>query len=310
MKHKALTSLVSVLSIAAVCASGTALASAADTTPEGVGGGVLNPTPWVANPVQVFGGGLDQSEHVGEPQFATWALHAPDSEENIYGIGANMSFWNRVELGVARNDVNFRDAVSQFGTNHVVTHDISAKVQLLNGHTDYLGHAWSTPWIPSVSVGAIYKETDLQTTPQLKGGSHDTGTDLYAVIGKSFDNMRIPWRVSAGVRYTRTYLNGIGGFGGGSRAHAWFGNIAATPLPWLTVGGEYREGTRVGRNARGVLENHPAWDAYVEWNATSNFSLKATYLYTGQQNWGQSAANAANPDAVGGEGMLSAQYAF
>ena len=305
MNQNVLKGILAGVSVAALFGSTAAFAASPDTTPQGVGGGVLNPTASVTNPVKALGAGLDGSRHVGKPQFATWMLRMPDAGENVYGIGANMTFWNRLELGISRNDANFKNANMQLGTDSVTTHDVSAKVQLLRGS------AWRSAWMPSLSVGAIYRQANLNT-PSFSGdaGSRNSDTDYYAVIGKRFRMMPMPWKIDAGVRYTKAYMDGFGGYGN-SRAHAWFGNIAVMPMHAFALGYEYTEATRVGTSPSGApLVNPARWDVYAKWNATQNLSLKAAYLYSGSQRWTHYNASSNRSSARGGGGMLSVQYAF
>ncbi|HYW91040.1 MAG TPA: DUF3034 family protein [Gammaproteobacteria bacterium] len=303
MNQNVLKGILAGVSVAALFGSTAAFAASPDTTPQGVGGGVLNPTASVTNPVKALGAGLDGSRHVGKPQFATWMLRMPDAGENVYGIGANMTFWNRLELGIARNDANFKDASAQLGTDNVTTHDVSAKVELLRGNN------WRSPWVPSFSVGGIYRQSSY-TPGASMAGNRNSDTDYYAVIGKRFRRMPIPWKIDAGVRYTKAYMDGFGGYGN-SRAHAWFGNIAVMPMHAFALGYEYTEATRVGMSPGGhPLVNPARWDVYAKWNATRNLSLKAAYLYSGSQRWTSYTRGTDRSSARGGGGMLSVQYAF
>ncbi len=304
MHHSFLKGIVAGVSVAALFGSTAALAASPDTTPLAFGGGVLNPTASVTNPVTTPGSGLDGSSYVGKPQFATWMLRMPDAGENVYGIGANMTFWNRLELGIARNDANFKNAMTQLGTDSVTTHDVSAKLELLRGRD------WRSPWVPSFSVGGIYRQSSRSPLASMDAGSRNSDTDYYAVIGKRFDMLPVPWKIDAGVRYTKAYMDGFGGYGN-SRAHAWFGSIAVMPMRSFSVGYEYSEATRVGMSPNGhPLVNPARWDVYAKWNATDDLSLKAAYLYTGSQRWTRYTSGGNRSSARGGGGMLSLQYAF
>ena len=67
MNQNVLKGILAGVSVAALFGSTAAFAASPDTTPQGVGGGVLNPTASVTNPVKALGAGLDGRRHVGQP---------------------------------------------------------------------------------------------------------------------------------------------------------------------------------------------------------------------------------------------------
>lgn len=203
------------------------------TNIEGVGGVALNPLAFVSNSIKPEGGGLGGSDIVSKPNLGYWHIGLGDSEIDWDTVGANISFWNVLEIGYGHEFVSIDDVAN------VDKNNFSMKANFLKEGDLY----------PALAIGAIYKDTNFSVT------ADDTGFDYYAVASKHFMDLPMPIVLSAGVVSTKGYVRGVLGFGD-DRDEAFFGNFEILPtmkmdavpeiLKGIIVGIDYLGGTTVG----------------------------------------------------------------
>ncbi len=280
---------VAVLGLTAV----PALAGPPFTNIEGVGGVALNPLAFVSNSIKCEGGGLAGSNIVSRPNIGTWHIGLGDSDIDWESIGANISFWGRIELGYGHEFVSIDPVTNVDKDNY------SIKANFLK----------EGDWYPALAVGAIYKDTDFTVT------GDDTGTDYYAVASKHFMDLPMPVVLSAGVVSTEGYVRGVLGFGD-DRDEAFFGNfeilpttkMAACPeiLKGIIVGIDYLDSTKVGTG----LETHSVWNGHVAW-MHKGLTLIAAYVDSGDDEvYDFVDGKRGLPTAFGDGWCLSMQYQF
>ena len=90
-------------------------------------------------------------------------------------------------------------------------------------------------------------------------------------------------------------MNGV--VGHGDYGFGWFGNVNVIPVPWLTVGAEYKSGIDTDD-----VHNHDYYDLHAAWFATESLTLVAAYVDTGSKSGSRL--------GVGDGFVLSAQYQF
>ncbi len=262
------------------------------TNIEGVGGVAFNPLAFVSNSIKNDGEGLGGSNFISKPNIGYW--HAGlDSDINWEALGANMSFWNRIEIGYGHEWISIDDVTNLDKNN------FSIKANLLKEGS----------WYPAVSIGAIYKETNFTVTPD------DNGTDFYAVASKNLMDIPVPIVLSAGVISTKGYIRGALGFGD-DRDEAFFGNFEVLPfmkmdsapgiLKGIIVGFDYVDAVDVGNG----LETHALWNAHVAW-MHDGLTLIAAYVNSGAEEVHSFVAGTGGlPTALGDGYCLSLQYQF
>jgi len=140
-------------------------AGAPFTNVEGVGGGGLNPSANLAGAIRYPGGGLNGSNIVGKPNIAYWYVGIPSSDIFWNIFATNISFFNRLELGMSQSFADVSDPMEKAGLASVTDSTIhfstySAKLQLLK---DGQFH----PLVPAFSAGVIHKSTDNKLADSL-----------------------------------------------------------------------------------------------------------------------------------------------
>ncbi|MDO9042899.1 MAG: DUF3034 family protein [Desulfocapsaceae bacterium] len=263
------------------------------TNIEGVGGVALNPLAFVANGIKADGTGLFGSTVVSKPNIGYWHIGLGDSDINWEAVGANMSFWNVLEIGYGHEFVSIDDVTN------VEKNNFSAKVNFLK----------EGDWYPALAVGAIYKDTNFTVT------TDDSDYDYYAVASKHLMDLPMPIVLSAGVVSTKGYVRGVLGFGD-DRDEAFFGNFEILPtkkmdgcpeiLKGLIVGIDYLDGTTVGTD----LDTHAVWNAHVAW-MYKELTLIAAYVDSGSDEVRDFATGHGGLPTKFGDGWcLSMQYQF
>lgn len=275
-----------------------ALAGPPFTNIEGVGGVALNPLAFVANAISCEGGGLGGSDYVSKPNIGYWHIGLGDASIKWDTFGANISLFERIELGYGNESVNIEDV------GDVDKDNLSIKVNLVKEED------FGISFMPAISVGAIHKYTDLSVT----GDNSDA--DYYAVVSKHFMALPTPIVLSAGVVSTKGYVRGVLGFGD-DRDEAFFGNFEILPtnkmgacpdiLKGLIVGVDYLDGTDVGNG----LETHAVWNAHIAW-MHKGLTLIGAYVHAGKEEEVRDFVNGVGgaPTKFGDGWVVSAQYAF
>ncbi|MCB2183339.1 MAG: DUF3034 family protein [Desulfobulbaceae bacterium] len=274
-----------------------ALAGPPFTNVEGVGGVALNPLAFVANSISCEGGGLSGSDYVSKPNIGAWHIDLADSADIQWDTyGANMSFFERIELGYGHESINVE------GMDDIDKDNLSAKLMLVK-EGDF-----GVSFMPAVSVGAIYKYTDADAMT----GLDESDMDYYVVASKHFMDLPMPVVLNAGILSSKGVVRGVLGFGD-DRDEAFFGNIEVLPtfkmgacpdlLKGLIVGVEYLDDIDAGAGLG--FETHAMWNAHVAW-MHKGLTLIGAYLNTGTDD------DDTDPHQLQfGDGfVLSAQFAF
>ncbi len=300
-----------------VVVSMSAFAGPPFSTLQGVGGGGLNPTAFVANPIKKAGGGLNGSNIVGKPQFGYWHISLPDSSITWDGIAADMSFYNRLEVGLSHTLVNATKATGAGVVNFQI---LTAKLQLIKENQLFL-------LMPAISAGILSKNTDsspkIPTFVPVLGGSklypNNKGEDYYIVASENFYKnvgLPLPVSVTVGERWTKGYLIGFAGYGT-QRASFPFGSIGiGLPAPsflsgYLGLGVEYLGSYNVGYDRLGrIMKNHSIYGVSLAWMPTPKFTVVVAYLNTGPTNLYEALASGVNAESLGAGWGVSLQYQF
>lgn len=246
---------------------------------EGVGGVAFNPLAYTAGqPVDTNG-----AAWYSKPQVGTWYVHLGDRDINWESFGVAETFGGRLEVSYAYEAARLGGA----SPVNVSKNDIGAKLLVIHENEGNL------PYVPAVSVGSIWKETDLNAV-----GPNRAGFDYYAVATKLITQAPIPLLLSGGLLSSDEEVTGVLGHSG-NRDLTWFGNVDIIPVSFLATGFEYKQGSKFDNG----FKNANYWDAHVAWFASPNLTLIGAYAYTGNKD-------STSAFGLGGGLVLSAQYAF
>lgn len=273
----------------------TAFAGPPLTNVEGVGGVALNPLAYVANPIGKDETGMFGCTVVSKPNIGAWHISLPSSDIDWDTAGVNMSFFNRLEIGYSHEWVRI-DALGDEVDKTVDKNNFSAKLNLLPENS------FDMPYLPAISVGVIYKNTNFKALVDADLLDDNSGEDYYVVATKTLTALPIPVILNAGLLSTKGYVRGVLGFGD-DRDEAFFCNIETIPIKNVIVGWEYTEGTYVDTDPD--FSTHSMWQAHVAW-MINDLTLVASYINTGSENLYSSDA----ASAFGDGWVISAQYAF
>jgi len=292
-------------------ASAPALAGPPFSNIEGVSGGGLNATADIANPIAKPGEGLDGSSVIGKPQAGVWYVNLPDSDLTWTAVSAQMSFYNRLEVGFSQSNVDVSKATGEGSINF---NTLTTKLQLIKpGQFGAL--------TPAFSVGYIYKNTDNATkTP---GGERlyadDSGGDYYAVLSETFyENVGspLPIDVNVGIRRTKSYLMGVEGFGDDWDTQPFASLAIGLPTPQfmpghMALGYEWADSTDVGDDRLGrPMKTGRMYDVSLLWLPTPKLSFMAIYLNAGSDDIYDGLEAGENPSELGSGFVLTTQYQF
>ncbi|MFA6142634.1 MAG: DUF3034 family protein [Candidatus Omnitrophota bacterium] len=257
---------------------------------EGVGGVAYNPlaylggskasdpekTDWNKSPIG------EVVKYIGKPQFGTWYVNLSDVRVNWFAVGVSDTIADRLEVSYGFENINQKDAKTHNKNN------IGAKLLVVPENFN----DWK--FVPAVSVGAIYKNTDnVISTSKTK---HD-GWDGYLVASKTITELPLPVIVSGGALLTNSYATGVFGYDKASKLTG-FGNVDVVLPGNLVAGFEYKQGPEFDH-----FKNADYWDVHVAWLANKNLSLIAAYTYAGDYQSTKSVG-------LGNGFVISAQYAF
>lgn len=244
------------------------------STIEGAGGGGI--VPWALI------GSYGTRNEVGVSAFATGVL---TQDFTLASYGGAVSFRNRIELSVARQNFNLRNVglVLGLGNRYTISQTIiGAKVRLVGDAVldqDRL--------LPQISAGIQYKINDDRT---VVGGAlpvNRQGVDFYLAATKIILSQSV--LLNATLRFTKANQFGILGFGGLNGAQNDYqpqfeGSIAYLLTRKLALGGEFRtksnrlEGALGGRSFR----EQNAFDVFVAYAPIRNVSFTLAYASLGQ----------------------------
>jgi hypothetical protein len=244
------------------------------STIEGAGGGGL--APWALI------GSYGTRDEMGVTAFVTGV----DTRDfTLASYGGALSFRNRVELSVARQNFNLRSVgnVLALGNRYTISQTIlGAKVRLFGDavlEQDSL--------LPQVAAGVQYKINDDETVVGGALGLKRKGTDFYVAATKIILSQSV--LLNGTVRFTKANQFGILGFGGlGGKDQTYkpqfegsFGYLATRKI---LIGGEFRTKSNRLEGALGgnSFREENAWDAYIAFAATRNVSVTLAYARLGQ----------------------------
>ena len=251
---------------------------------QGVGGVAFNPLAYPAGQNEDKDAAKDSRlrDTFSNPQIGAWYVLLGDAVVNWVAGGVAETLFHRLELSYGH------EVVSPQGKD-IHKNNLGAKFLLLPENS------WDQPYLPAVSVGTIWKTTDLDPLP-LADASKD-GWDAYLVATKLITQLPRPLLLSGGLLWTDEL--GTGEFGhDSSRDLTWFGNADVLPFSFLAVGVEYKQGAEYSD-----FKNANYWDAHVAWFVNPNLTLVAAYVNAGDE---RSTSKVGLGDGI----VLSAQYAF
>jgi hypothetical protein len=268
MKKISLLVIVVVLSFTSITFAGAPFNNL-----EGVGGVAFNPLAYVA-------GGTGDNEYLQNPQFGSWYVNLNQVDVNLSAIGVSDTLFNRLELSYGFEAIGQQDAA-----NHN-KHNIGGKLLLLPENFKDIN------FLPAVSVGAIYKNTD-----HVVSGAKKEGWDFYLVATKLITQLPVPVLISGGLLETSSYVTGVFGYDSDLKA-TLFGNLDFVLGKYFIAGAEYKQGPKFD-----AFNNADYWDVHLAFTPNKNLTLIGAYVDAGDYK---------STDKVGlGNGVvLSAQYAF
>ncbi len=287
MRQQRLTSplttlLAAALGVALVAAHGAAQAGGGKllltggvSTIDGAAGGGL--TPWA-----VTGSYATQ----GEWGATAYATTARTGDYGLTGYGAALSFGDRAEASIARQDFDTRNNLAPLGLGglHLKQDIVGLKLRLAGDAV-----LDSDSWMPQLAVGLLHKRADVGALgPTLTGalGAKTSGTEVYLSATKLFLASGI--LVNATLRATEANQGGLLGFGGaqgqGVKVQPEI-SLAYLINRTLAVGVEARaKPDNLNRSAlgNGALKEDDWFDVFVAWAPSKTVSLTAAWVDLGQ----------------------------
>ncbi len=245
--------------------SGKLLATAGVTAIEGEGGGGI--TPWALIT------GYETRDGIGANAHYTY-VYLPDFQ--IQSGGFAIGLYDRIELSYARLWFQTGDTGAKLGLGKDFTfHEdvFGAKVRVI-GDAVYE----QDNFLPQISLGLEYKQTDQDNILTAIGAKSDHGVDFYAAATKLFLNESL--LVDVTLMETKGNQLGILGFGG-NKGDDYSTELAASAAylisRHLAIGAEYRT---MPSNLSFSEQN--AWkDAFIAYFLTKNASLTLAYVDAG-----------------------------
>ena len=275
---------------------GKLLLTAGVSTIEGAAGGGL--TPWAVTASYAAEG------EIGGTAFVTGAR---TQDYALVTYGAAIGIHDRVELSIARQDLDTRNNLAPLGLAglHLKQGIVGVKVRVAGDAV-----LDSDTLMPQVAVGALFKKTDAGALgPTLFGplGARDSGIDFYISATKLFLAQGV--LVNGTLRATRANQGGLLGFGGAQgNSYELQPEVSVAKLLSrnLAIGAEYRakpDNLDASVLGAGALKEDDWFDVFVAWAPTKQLSLTAAYVDLGR------IAPAVQPRRQSGA-YLSVQLAF
>ena len=236
------------------------LGSGAVSTIDGnAGGGIV--------PMAVLSGYASDTEHGG----TVFASRLSADDVTLRGFGAAWSWRNRVELSVARQELDIGALVPN---TELRSNTLGGKLRIF-GDLIY-GQS------PQVSVGVQWRKLLDEAVPLAVGARDDTGVDAYVAASKLFlgGPFGRNWLLNGVLRSSRANQGGLVGFGGDRRrSHHLLGEFSAAVFltrHWL-LGAEYRQKPD---NLSGLREQD--WrDIFIVWLPSKHWSVTAAWVDLG-----------------------------
>lgn len=270
------------LGLVSTAAVAPAAAQVFDWIPESRTGGKLLLTGGVSTIEGSGGGGLatwavttgyGAQDGIGGNVHATY-VNLPDYELRSWGAAA--SFWDRVEVSVARQefDTGATGAALGLGAGFTFTQDIVGMKLKLIGDAVYDQDIW----LPQIAVGVQHKSNDQGTIIAAVGGRDDEGTEFYVAATKLL--LAESLLVSGAVRFTDANQTGLLGFGGDLNDDLephLEGSVGYLLNRNLVVGAEYR----TKPDNLGFAGEDDWFDVYAAWAPNRHVSVTAAYVDLG-----------------------------
>jgi hypothetical protein len=263
---------------------------------DGAAGGGL--TPWAVTASYATAG------EIGATAFVT---RAKTGDYGLWTCGAAVGIHDRVELSLARQDLDTQDNLAPLGLGglHLKQDIFGVKVRLLGDAV-----LDSDTLMPQVAVGIERKKTHAGALgPTLFGplGASDSGTDVYVSATKLFLAEGV--LVNLTLRATKANQNGLLGFGSAQSRRTRLQpelSVAKLLAKNLAVGVEFRakpDHLHESVLGAGALKEDDWKDVFVAWAPSKQVSLTAAWVDLGR------IAPAVQPRRQTGA-YLSAQFAF
>lgn len=186
---------------------------------------------------------------------------------DVQSTGAAVGFMNRVEIGVAQQNIDVRPLDLSLGQDIV-----SAKVRVSG---DLIYGQW-----PQLSAGLQYKRQQDFAVPALLGANDNSGIDYYLAASKLWLGGLAGYNLFTNVTLRNTEANqgGLLGFGGARGGRDWQVEASAAAFfnyHWA-AGVEYRQKP----DLLGIGEED--WrDAFIAWFPSKRFAVIAAYADLG-----------------------------
>jgi hypothetical protein len=246
---------------------------------EGVGGVAFNPLAYLADSSgENSHFKVGDTDVLGKAKFGGWYVNLGDVKVDWTAIGVADTFFKRLEASYGYETVNPENSVAIHKTN------IGAKLYILPENS------FNTNFIPAVSIGGIYKNTNSI-------GADKSGHDLYIVATKLITQLPRPVLISGGILSTDSKVTGVFGYDKDRKTTA-FGNIDVILPANLIVGFEYKQGAEYDD-----WKDASYWNAHLAWTPTSNLTLILAHVNAGDYK-------STSKVGLGTGVVLSAQYAF
>ena len=250
---------------------------------QGVGGVAFNPLAYPSGQnaeEDKDKGGLHLA--LSRPHIGAWYVRLGDVNVDWVAGGVSETFFKRLELSYGY------EIIAADGADNIHKSNYGAKVLLLPEN------AGDNAFVPAVSVGGLWKTTDVNTGDTID----DAGWDAYVVATKLITQLPRPVLLSGGLLYTDELVTGV--FGHDDQHDlTWFANVDVLPFSFLAVGLEYKDGARFDD-----FQNASYWDAHVAWFVNPNLTLVGAYVNAGDSD------PSSSKTGLGDGFVLSAQYAF
>jgi hypothetical protein len=232
---------------------------------EGAAGGGL--TPWAVI------GGYGTARQLGANVHGTY-IHTQDYALGTWGLTVGVA--NRVELSLARQRFDTRDAGAQLGLGDGYTFNqniFGLKVRVLGDAV-----LDQDTWLPQIAAGVQFKHNEEGDVLKAIGAASNSGTDFYVSATKLLLAQSL--LLNGTLRFTKANQFGLLGFGGdkSNAYHAEFeSSVAYLVSKNVAIGGEYR----MKPNNLSFAREQDAYDAFIAWAPNKHVSLTAAYVALG-----------------------------
>jgi hypothetical protein len=250
---------------------GRLLATAGVTSVDGTaGGGIV--------PMAVLAGYASDGQHGGSVS----ASRLDTQDFALRGFSAAWSWHNRIELSVARQELNVSTFAALDG-EQLRTNSYGAKLRL-SGDILYTR-------MPQISAGILYRDTlnprlavlANNTVPDALGAKDRHGVDVYLAATKVFlgGPFGRNWVLNGVLRHSKANQGGLVGFGGDrDNDYSLLGEASVAAFlnrHWL-LGAEYRQHPD---NLSAFSQDHWA-DIFLAWFPNKRWSVTAAWVSLGQ----------------------------